>query len=75
MCGIFGCYSKQPQNLIEQTLQGLKILEYRGYDSAGIAYRQQNQLKVIKAVGDISQLNHAVKTHPTTTRRNNRSSS
>lgn len=67
MCGIFGCYSKQPQNLIEQTLQGLKILEYRGYDSAGIAYRQQNQLKVIKAVGDISQLSHAVKTHPTTT--------
>lgn len=67
MCGIFGCISKQPQNLINKTLQGLKILEYRGYDSAGIAYTTPNGLKTIKAVGDIEQLIQKVSNHPTTT--------
>ena len=67
MCGIFGCISKQPQNLIDKTLQGLKILEYRGYDSAGIAYTDQNGLKTIKAVGDIEQLTQEVSNHPATT--------
>ena len=67
MCGIFGCLSQQPQNLIQQTLQGLKILEYRGYDSAGIAYATKSHLKVIKAVGEINQLAHKVQNFPDTT--------
>ncbi|MBQ7973837.1 MAG: glutamine--fructose-6-phosphate transaminase (isomerizing) [Clostridia bacterium] len=71
MCGIFGCISQQSQNLIENTLQGLKILEYRGYDSAGIAYHtdnnlQNNSIKVIKSVGDISQLAQKLKNPPKT---------
>lgn len=67
MCGIFGCHSQQSQNLVEQTLQGLKILEYRGYDSAGIAYTIDNQLKTIKSIGDIDKLKQKVINPPTTT--------
>ncbi len=67
MCGIFGCISKQPQNLIKKTLEGLKILEYRGYDSAGIAYITQSKLKVIKQIGGLEQLIKKVKNQPDTT--------
>ena len=35
MCGIFGYVGI---NAIEHTIKGLKSLEYRGYDSAGIAF-------------------------------------
>ena len=66
MCGIFGCQSQNPQNLIKATLQGLKILEYRGYDSAGIAYTDHDQLKTVKAVGDITQLSKKLSKQPTT---------
>ena len=66
MCGIFGCLSNKPQNLIKQTLDGLKILEYRGYDSAGIAYATPTQLKVIKSVGGIEQLSQKIKEFPQT---------
>ncbi|MBS7401130.1 MAG: glutamine--fructose-6-phosphate transaminase (isomerizing) [Eubacteriales bacterium] len=66
MCGIFGCQSLQPQNLVEKTLQGLKILEYRGYDSAGIAYNATNQLKIIKAVGGLERLANKTTTPPPT---------
>lgn len=64
MCGIFGCTSQHSQNLIKQTLQGLKILEYRGYDSAGIAYNTPQELKIIKSVGDIEKLNSKIQNFP-----------
>ncbi|MCM1404646.1 MAG: glutamine--fructose-6-phosphate transaminase (isomerizing) [Prevotella sp.] len=67
MCGIFGCLSRQPQNLIDRTLEGLKILEYRGYDSAGLTYQTPTQLKVIKAVGGIDKLSQKIKQRPRTT--------
>ena len=67
MCGIFGCLSQQPQNLIQKTLDGLKILEYRGYDSAGIAYNNQNHLNVVKSVGNIDQLTKKISNYPNTT--------
>ncbi len=67
MCGIFGCLSRQPQNLVDSTLQGLKILEYRGYDSAGLAYQAKTQLKVTKAVGGIDKLSQKIKQKSTTT--------
>ena len=62
MCGIFGCIGKG--DLVTQTLRGLKILEYRGYDSAGIAYPTTKGLKTIKSVGDISQLTAKIKRKP-----------
>ena len=64
MCGIFGIISQQPQNLIKKTLEGLKILEYRGYDSAGIAYKYNKKLNIIKSVGDINELSNKINTQP-----------
>ena len=54
MCGIVGYVGKKQAK--EILLEGLKRLEYRGYDSAGIAVIDDNELKVIKAVGRISNL-------------------
>lgn len=52
MCGIFGYVGKQ-NNAAQFVLDGLKLLEYRGYDSWGIAVKQGKQLSVEKHVGKI----------------------
>ena len=54
MCGIIGYVGKK--NSIPILIQGLKNLEYRGYDSAGIAYIQNNKLKIVKEKGKIASL-------------------
>lgn len=54
MCGIIGYVGKK--NSIPILIQGLKNLEYRGYDSAGIAYIKDNKLKVVKEKGKIVNL-------------------
>lgn len=55
MCGIFGYIGKQ--NNPQIGIDGLKRLEYRGYDSAGIAILGElNDIKVIKAVGRVAVL-------------------
>ncbi len=59
MCGIFGFVSTNPKNPTE-ILRGLKILEYRGYDSWGIAMKtKKSKLIVQKDTGKIgnSKLN------------------
>jgi len=54
MCGIVGCIGiDNPQNYL---IEGLKELEYRGYDSAGIAVLDKGELKVVKAVGKLKNL-------------------
>ncbi|MBI2426534.1 MAG: glutamine--fructose-6-phosphate transaminase (isomerizing) [Candidatus Kerfeldbacteria bacterium] len=54
MCGIIGYVGKRPaQNIL---LDGLKRLEYRGYDSAGIAVLEHGKLTVEKNVGRILEL-------------------
>jgi glucosamine--fructose-6-phosphate aminotransferase (isomerizing) len=53
MCGIVGCIGKNPQKYL---IEGLKELEYRGYDSAGVAILDGNDLKIIKAVGKLKNL-------------------
>jgi glucosamine--fructose-6-phosphate aminotransferase (isomerizing) len=54
MCGIVGYVGKKNcQNLL---LEGLKRLEYRGYDSAGLAVLQDGKIEVVKAVGRVSNL-------------------
>ncbi len=58
MCGIIGCVSKK--RAIPVLINGLKNLEYRGYDSAGIAYIKDNKIKTIKSVGRISNLEEKV---------------
>jgi len=59
MCGIVGCIGID--NVVEYLIDGLKELEYRGYDSAGIAVIDNNELKTIKAVGKIKNLEDKVK--------------
>ncbi len=54
MCGIVGYLG--PRKASEVLLQGLKMLEYRGYDSSGIGYIFRNQIKVYKKQGKILNL-------------------
>ena len=59
MCGIVGCIGQK--NIVEFLLDGLKELEYRGYDSAGIAVKDENEIKTVKAVGKLKNLEEKVK--------------
>ena len=54
MCGIIGYNGKK--NAIPILIEGLKKLEYRGYDSSGIAYFIDNEIKIFKEKGRISEL-------------------
>jgi len=54
MCGIVGYIGKRPALPI--LIRGLRSLEYRGYDSAGIAYPDGASVKTIKAPGRIDKL-------------------
>lgn len=54
MCGIFG-YIGKTQKAGEVVLDGLKTLEYRGYDSWGIAVKDGRKIAVEKRVGKIGQ--------------------
>ena len=47
MCGIFA-YKGPKQNAAEIVINGLKKLEYRGYDSAGLCVLSGNELNVVK---------------------------
>jgi glucosamine--fructose-6-phosphate aminotransferase (isomerizing) len=58
MCGIVGCIG--PKNAVALVLDGLYRLEYRGYDSAGLAVIDQGELKVHKAPGKIAVLRAGV---------------
>jgi glucosamine--fructose-6-phosphate aminotransferase (isomerizing) len=61
MCGIVGYVGKQKAASI--LLEGLKRLEYRGYDSAGIAVIQDGHIEVAKKVGRVDNLTKEVKKH------------
>ncbi|KIM08487.1 MAG: glucosamine--fructose-6-phosphate aminotransferase [Sulfurovum sp. PC08-66] len=54
MCGIVGYYGKNEKK--EIVIEGLRELEYRGYDSAGIAIIDNEELCHFKAVGKLSNL-------------------
>ncbi|MCO7190171.1 MULTISPECIES: glutamine--fructose-6-phosphate transaminase (isomerizing) [unclassified Pseudoalteromonas] len=58
MCGIVGAVAERPVNRI--LIEGLKRLEYRGYDSAGVALSQAGTLDTVKAVGKVANLEAAV---------------
>lgn len=60
MCGIFGYVGEK--NAVEVTISGLKKLEYRGYDSSGIAaLNGTGKIHYCKEVGKISEMEKAVK--------------
>ena len=62
MCGIVGYVgARQAQEVV---LDGLRRLEYRGYDSAGIAVVAQRRLAVSKKAGKLANLEKAIADHP-----------
>jgi glucosamine--fructose-6-phosphate aminotransferase (isomerizing) len=59
MCGIIGILSDQPAAL--RLVEALKRLEYRGYDSAGVALLEGGRLKRLRAPGKLSNLDEKVR--------------
>ena len=59
MCGIVGAI-RSNANVVDFLTDGLKRLEYRGYDSSGIAVQTDNGLKRVRRVG---KLGHALGAH------------
>ncbi|EPR37259.1 Glucosamine--fructose-6-phosphate aminotransferase (isomerizing) [Desulfovibrio sp. X2] len=58
MCGIIGYAGHRPA--VPVSLEGLRRLEYRGYDSAGVAFKLDGGLVVIKEKGKIAALEEAL---------------
>ena len=61
MCGIIG-YTGSKHNAKDVIIAGLKNLEYRGYDSAGIAVNEEGKINLYKAKGKISNLEEKIET-------------
>src|SRR5208282_4894345 len=58
VCGIIGYVGQRPCE--EILLQGLERLEYRGYDSAGLALQENGRVESVRAVGNLSALREAL---------------
>jgi glucosamine--fructose-6-phosphate aminotransferase (isomerizing) len=66
MCGIIGYVGNRACKPL--LLQGLSRLEYRGYDSAGIALREEHGLEYVRAVGALDKLKAAAGPNGSTSR-------
>ena len=61
MCGIVGYVGTRPA--VDILLDGLEQLEYRGYDSSGIAVKCGDNVKIYKATGKLNNLREVLKSH------------
>jgi glucosamine--fructose-6-phosphate aminotransferase (isomerizing) len=64
MCGIVGYVGDQP--LLPVLIEGLRKLEYRGYDSAGVAVVRNGELDIRRSAGKLSKLEDVIATRPIT---------
>ena len=62
MCGIVGYVG--PRRATDVLLGGLARLEYRGYDSAGVAIPEDGKLTIVRRVGRLANLREALAAHP-----------
>ena len=62
MCGIVGYVG--PRDAQDVLMSSLRRLEYRGYDSAGIAIMDDGRIEVRKSSGKLSRLDHLLETQP-----------
>jgi len=62
MCGIVGAVAER--NVVPILMEGLRRLEYRGYDSAGIAIRHDGSITRIRRVGKVQELQSALDEDP-----------
>ncbi len=58
MCGIVGYTGSKKSAAV--LIKGLKALEYRGYDSAGLATNESNSIEIVKTVGKVAVLEEEV---------------
>ena len=65
MCGIVGGISSRNEK--DYIIKGLKSLEYRGYDSAGIALLHPDEIKLTRVKGGVDLLSEAIKDEPDVT--------
>ena len=59
MCGIIGYIGERKAS--EVLIEGLRRLEYRGYDSVGVAVNKKDEIEIRKAAGRIDELNEKLK--------------
>ena len=62
MCGIIGYIGSK--EVVPVLVDGLRRLEYRGYDSAGIALVQAGQVEVRRSAGKLARLEEVIRTQP-----------
>ena len=62
MCGIIGCLGPKP--IVPILIDGLKRLEYRGYDSAGIALVKNGDVEIRRSAGKLNRLEQVIATNP-----------
>src|SRR5258708_1590241 len=62
MCGIVAYVGNKP--CAPMLVDGLRRLEYRGYDSAGLAMHTGSRIEIVRAVGKLANLEEALKKTP-----------
>ncbi|WP_144392468.1 glutamine--fructose-6-phosphate transaminase (isomerizing) [Pleionea sediminis] len=62
MCGIVGAVAQR--DVAEILIEGLRRLEYRGYDSAGVAILNNNDIQRVRRLGKVKELSDALEVSP-----------